>query len=221
MNKKELIQSDAAKLFLNKGYKETSLREIIEDTGTSKGCLFHHFKNKAALGLAVETDLISKMQISVEQLFPDEPALFHFIAMQRLGFRLFFEEPRVLRFLVELLEDDTYASSDTSNLANEIVSRYVEKMSSTQVILSKCIGNMYFKGFLPEISHHLDALNYDEVFRSYVSSLLSVWHYPEEESHEMINKAAQYTNNMRYILQENMPHHDISNYSFAIAIVSC
>jgi AcrR family transcriptional regulator len=57
LNKKQ-IQSgqtkkkmaDAAKaLFINKGYKATSIEDIVEVTGNSKGNIYYHFKSKEGL----------------------------------------------------------------------------------------------------------------------------------------------------------------------------
>ncbi|AVB77201.1 TetR/AcrR family transcriptional regulator [Methanococcus maripaludis] len=49
MSTKEKIVQNAAKLFLTKGYKQTSLNEIAEKTGITKGGIYHHFKDKNEL----------------------------------------------------------------------------------------------------------------------------------------------------------------------------
>jgi len=49
MKAKEKILQEAVKLFSIKGYSETSADEIILNSGTSKGLLFYHFKNKEGL----------------------------------------------------------------------------------------------------------------------------------------------------------------------------
>lgn len=46
MNTKEKIQKVAVKLFSEKGYTETSLREISEALNISKAALYYHFSNK-------------------------------------------------------------------------------------------------------------------------------------------------------------------------------
>ncbi|GAE04309.1 regulatory protein, TetR [Paenibacillus sp. JCM 10914] len=44
--------ADAAKqLFMQKGYKSTSIEEIVEATGSSKGNIYYHFKSKEGLFL--------------------------------------------------------------------------------------------------------------------------------------------------------------------------
>ncbi len=43
----------AAVEFWKKGYQSTSLADILDKAGVSKGALYHHFKNKLELGYAV------------------------------------------------------------------------------------------------------------------------------------------------------------------------
>lgn len=42
----KLITDSAARLFMEKGYDKTSLQDIIDDTGLSKGAIYHHFASK-------------------------------------------------------------------------------------------------------------------------------------------------------------------------------
>lgn len=49
MKAKEKILQEAVKLFSAKGFTETSADEVILKSGTSKGLLFYHFKNKEGL----------------------------------------------------------------------------------------------------------------------------------------------------------------------------
>ncbi len=42
----ESILSVSARLFSEKGYEQTSMQDIVEALGMSKGAIFHHFKSK-------------------------------------------------------------------------------------------------------------------------------------------------------------------------------
>ena len=46
---KEKIIEAAWELFMEKGYDNTTLNEIIERAGTSKGAFYHHFRAKEDL----------------------------------------------------------------------------------------------------------------------------------------------------------------------------
>jgi len=53
MELKEKIITESARLFTEKGFLNTSISEIMEAAGTSKGGLYNHFCNKEQLCLAV------------------------------------------------------------------------------------------------------------------------------------------------------------------------
>lgn len=45
---KSKIVSAAWKLFYEQGYEDTTIEEIIEESGTSKGSFYHYFEGKDA-----------------------------------------------------------------------------------------------------------------------------------------------------------------------------
>ncbi|WP_048600993.1 TetR/AcrR family transcriptional regulator [Rubeoparvulum massiliense] len=49
----EQILNVSAKLFKEKGYEKTSIQEIIDELGMSKGAIYHHFKSKEEILYAV------------------------------------------------------------------------------------------------------------------------------------------------------------------------
>ena len=46
---KSRIVSAAWKLFYEQGYEDTTIEEIIDESGTSKGSFYHYFEGKDAL----------------------------------------------------------------------------------------------------------------------------------------------------------------------------
>ena len=50
---KEHIITVACKLFLQKSFKEVTMKEIVEKTGLSKGAFYHYFESKEQLFLEV------------------------------------------------------------------------------------------------------------------------------------------------------------------------
>ena len=70
-SKKEKIFDAALKLFSEKGYENTSVTEIIEEAGVSKGLVYHHFKNKGELLREIfqlATDRMIEMSIKSEKI---------------------------------------------------------------------------------------------------------------------------------------------------------
>ena len=57
MSKKDVILTAAAKLFAEKGFRETSMAELSKLTGAAEGTIFYHFKNKEYLFVAILKDL--------------------------------------------------------------------------------------------------------------------------------------------------------------------
>jgi AcrR family transcriptional regulator len=57
MSKKDIIRGAAAKLFSEKGFRETSMAELSKLTGAAEGTIFYHFKNKEELFVAILEDL--------------------------------------------------------------------------------------------------------------------------------------------------------------------
>ncbi len=49
----ENIISISGKLFVEKGYEKTSMQDIVDSLGMSKGAIFHHFKSKEDIFSAV------------------------------------------------------------------------------------------------------------------------------------------------------------------------
>ncbi|WP_182005513.1 TetR/AcrR family transcriptional regulator [Priestia aryabhattai] len=80
MNKKKLQSeqtkrkvADAAKaLFSQKGYKATSIEEIVEATGSSKGNIYYHFKSKEGLFLY----LIGEWDLEWERNWKERESLY-------------------------------------------------------------------------------------------------------------------------------------------------
>lgn len=62
----------AAALFKEKGYERTTVRDLAREVGIQSGSLFHHYKNKEAILLAVMEETIilntARMQLALDQV---------------------------------------------------------------------------------------------------------------------------------------------------------
>ena len=59
---KETILEAAARTIHRTGFGATSVADILEETGLTKGALYHHFPNKKTLGLAVVQSIREKVK---------------------------------------------------------------------------------------------------------------------------------------------------------------
>jgi AcrR family transcriptional regulator len=58
----EKIIDVSAKLFMKKGYEQTTMQDIVDGLGMSKGAIFHHFKSKDDVLDAVVERMIRQME---------------------------------------------------------------------------------------------------------------------------------------------------------------
>ena len=63
--KKELILEVSLKLFSEKGYKSTSVRDIAKDVGMTQSGLYNHFKGKDAILKALIADLMNSAVVKI------------------------------------------------------------------------------------------------------------------------------------------------------------
>ena len=125
----ERIRSVAAELFADKGYGETSLREIAERLGITKAALYYHYPSKEQLLQAIVLPFFDDIRVLVdhaEQELPSGPAL-----------RSFFEA-----YLDMLLRHRTVCAlflRDASSLV-AIVPLYKEALHLTRRLNSSIAG---------------------------------------------------------------------------------
>lgn len=72
MTTKQLIIQVAGDLFMDKGYQATSTREIAMAAGITQPNLYHHFKTKEAIYIAVLEGLSSEVKEALEILVDKE-----------------------------------------------------------------------------------------------------------------------------------------------------
>ena len=70
----EKILDAAALLFLQKGYQNTTLQDIIDATKLSKGAVYHHFRSKEEIAQRVGDRLGDQMWEPLRHI-RDDPAL--------------------------------------------------------------------------------------------------------------------------------------------------
>jgi AcrR family transcriptional regulator len=58
---KELLLTAAVKLFSSQGYQRTTLQDIAQEAGLTKGALYHHFRSKEQVLRRVHDDMIERV----------------------------------------------------------------------------------------------------------------------------------------------------------------
>jgi len=63
---RERILQEASHLFIEQGYHRLSMRELAQNAGISKAGIYHHFKDKESLFLAVLVSHLDELETIVE-----------------------------------------------------------------------------------------------------------------------------------------------------------
>lgn len=63
---RERIQAIAVRMFADRGYDNTSLREIAEELGVTKAALYYHFKTKEELVASLIGDMVEGLDAIIE-----------------------------------------------------------------------------------------------------------------------------------------------------------
>lgn len=70
MDSKDKILHVAFSLFIHKGYRDVSLREIVEEVGLTKGAFYHYFKGKEQLFTEVVDHFFLGMSDAIYEQLP-------------------------------------------------------------------------------------------------------------------------------------------------------
>jgi TetR/AcrR family transcriptional regulator, fatty acid metabolism regulator protein len=62
---RERILKSALRVFADKGYHRAAVDDIVRDSGTSKGAVYHHFATKEAIFVALVDDFSARLQAAV------------------------------------------------------------------------------------------------------------------------------------------------------------
>ena len=57
--RKTILEAAFSQIY-RKGFRSASLNQILDETGLTKGALYHHFPNKKALGLAIIDEMLEQ-----------------------------------------------------------------------------------------------------------------------------------------------------------------
>jgi AcrR family transcriptional regulator len=67
-DQRELIRSHAARLFAQRGYPATSMKEVAEACGMSKPALYHYFRDKYALLVDIAEGHVARLEARVDEV---------------------------------------------------------------------------------------------------------------------------------------------------------
>ena len=121
------ILDTAERLFIEKGYDRASLQEIIQETGLSKGAIYHHFASKEEILYAV-CDRIGRRNGEVLAQVRDNPAL-NGLEKIRAMFKASLQPERQAKMfcmMPYLMDNARFLATEMWSIFTEVVPCFVE-----------------------------------------------------------------------------------------------
>jgi len=117
--KRQIVEA-ALKCFVNKGYYETTMDEIVKESGLSKGTLYWYFESKELLLAAAVDYYLDKMTEQVEKLLKDIP-----------------DYKSAFNKIIDEMMDDFYTSKGYRSMFLEYFSHVIHKEEIRKKIAQK------------------------------------------------------------------------------------
>ncbi len=163
MTKKQLIMENSIELFAKQGFAATSVQQITEHCGISKGAFYLSFKSKDELVMALVDyfmeEFIAKLDYTVNH---EEDILYHFYYeifftfKENSSFAMLFIKEQALSFNEEFINKFTYYD----HLFEKTIERMIEKVYDPSIQYLKFDLVFSIKGFLNTYTHIV--LSYNE-----------------------------------------------------------
>ena len=125
----EKILQAAQQLFAQKGYAHTTLQDVIDATGLSKGAVYHHFRSKEEIAAKVGDRIGAQLNSALAQI-RDDAAMTGLQKLQAV-FAVSLQPQRqqqIITTLPHLWDDPQFLSMKMHDLFEKTIPTYLEPM---------------------------------------------------------------------------------------------
>ena len=159
----EKILDAAALLFLQKGYQNTTLQDIIDATKLSKGAVYHHFRSKEEIAQRVGDRLGDQMWEPLRHI-RDDPALTGLQKLQAV-FAVSFagqRQQQIAQTLPHLCSNPQFLAMELTNIEAHLAPECIAPMIRQGMAdRCQCAGRSAVRAgrhlaFSPDAPHHTD-----------------------------------------------------------------
>ncbi len=163
-NARDKVMNTALRLFTEKGYFNTSMRDITRESSVSTGSVYHYFKDKQGVALALYESLIERMSNELEQIRQaHETAHDQCRAVVELLFRITDREPEAMTFMLYIKHREFLPSERPvcSSTPFRMMRAMVEEGMARGEIEPRDLmvaSNCLFGGAVRTITTHLDGI---------------------------------------------------------------
>ena len=197
-----IIIDTCKKLFMEKGYKNTTYSEIYKAAMVNPGTIAHHFGNKRNIASMLYDGFMNQLMTSVEEMFPEEDDMqrtFLGLAMHR---KLAYYDESYRRFVMEFMLDD---------LANDDEGRYMVADYAAYRTTAEAVGNnrasflfVAYKGIEAAIDSYYGRNpgkeTYEDMYTFYASMYFV--YLSREEVAERTKRALELMENVRVYIED-------------------
>ncbi len=148
-NTKEKILKAGERLFSNKGYDATSVAEICEEAGVSKGAFFHYFDSKESFFLELLNRWLTELNERIQEYVNQESDVANSVLRMSELFKDIFRESRQ-KFLL-FMEFLRIAIRD-ERVLKELANYFQNYTNYFSELIEEGIKNGTFKDVEPEIA---------------------------------------------------------------------
>ena len=121
------ILDTAERMFIEKGYDKTSLQDIIQETGLSKGAIYHHFASKEDIFYSV-CDRIGQRNAVILAKVRDDSSLNGLDKLRKI-FKVSMQPERqakMFSMMPYLLDNAKFLAAEMQSIFTEVVPEFVE-----------------------------------------------------------------------------------------------
>jgi AcrR family transcriptional regulator len=100
-NAREQVLETAIRLFTRQGYFNTSIPDIVRESGVSTGSIYHHFGDKEGIAKALFEMLVTRMEAALDDIERQHDTVqARCRAVIELLFRITEDEPEVMAYML-------------------------------------------------------------------------------------------------------------------------
>lgn len=121
------ILNTAERMFIEKGYDKTSLQDIIQETGLSKGAIYHHFTSKEDIFYSV-CDRIGQRNAVILAKVRDDISLNGLDKLRKI-FKVSMHPERqakMFSMMPYLLDNAKFLAAEMQSIFTEVIPEFVE-----------------------------------------------------------------------------------------------
>jgi len=143
------IVAAARRLFAQRGFAGTSMREIAAAAGVSKAAIYHHFRDKDRLYRTLLGEAVRTLTAAMSRVFDDGPASVQLARMVVLRLQFASDHSDLLRML---MQEQLRGGPRRGRTWNAIVRNREEELALFEKVLERGIARGEFKPVDPALS---------------------------------------------------------------------